>query len=147
LTGERKRFLELASSVGEYVILRAETVEDGVRWETIGYGGEPEYSSHVYSGVSGIVIFLADLCRITGDGRVREWPRPEGAGWTGPPGHGREEVSVNTRDYSPGSPVMVWRFLSWRTKKGAAGERPPGTGDDRRGASPASSSNVAVGRA
>ncbi len=72
LTGRRKRFLELATSVGEFVISRAETVEDGVRWETIGYGGEPEYSTHVYSGVSGIVIFLADLCRITKDGRVRE---------------------------------------------------------------------------
>lgn len=72
LTGWRKRFLELAASVGEFVISRAETAEDGVRWDTIGYGGEPEYSTHVYLGVSGIVIFLADLCRITKDGRVRE---------------------------------------------------------------------------
>ena len=54
-------FLDLATSVGDYVTSEAEQTDAGSRWSTIGYFGTSEYSPEVFSGVAGIVLFLADL--------------------------------------------------------------------------------------
>ncbi|GAG33977.1 unnamed protein product, partial [marine sediment metagenome] len=60
-------FLGLARNVGDYVASLAERVDEGHRWRTISYDGAPEYSVEVFSGVSGIILFLADLYAVTGD--------------------------------------------------------------------------------
>ena len=65
MTGS-EHFLDLAMSVADYVASKAEPTEAASRWSTLSYFGKPEYSPEVFSGVAGIVLFLADLGRITG---------------------------------------------------------------------------------
>ena len=75
-----EHFLDLAISVGDYVASKAERVEAGSRWSTLSYFGTPEYSPEVFSGVAGIVLFLADLGRITGGQAYVDLAR-DGARW------------------------------------------------------------------
>ncbi len=64
---DAERFLALAVSVGDFVASLAERDSGGFRWKTIGYSGEDAYSPEIFSGVSGIAIFLADLHSATGN--------------------------------------------------------------------------------
>ena len=79
MTGS-ENFRELAISVGDYVASKAEPTEAGIRWSTLSYFGKPEYSPEVFSGVAGIVLFLTDLGRITGDQTYLDLARG-GARW------------------------------------------------------------------
>ena len=79
MTGS-ENFRELAISVGDYVASKAEPTETGIRWSTLSYVGKPEYSPEVFSGVAGIVLFLADLGRTTGDQSYLDLARG-GARW------------------------------------------------------------------
>lgn len=65
MTGS-ENFLDLAMSVGNYVASKAERTDDGICWSTLNYFGKSEYSPEVFSGVAGIVLFLADLGRTAG---------------------------------------------------------------------------------
>ena len=66
--------------MGDYVTSEAEQTDAGSRWSTIGYFGTSEYSPEVFSGVAGIVLFLADLGRITGSRTYLDLAR-DGARW------------------------------------------------------------------
>lgn len=77
---EQPEFLDLARGVGNYVSSLAECVESGFRWRTANYSGASEYSPEVFSGVSGIVLFLADLYVATGDPGFKALAEG-GAGW------------------------------------------------------------------
>jgi lantibiotic modifying enzyme len=63
---------EGAHSVYRYVARTAEAVADGVRWQTLDWHNRPHYSTAVFDGVAGIVLFLADYHRLTGDGPARD---------------------------------------------------------------------------
>jgi lantibiotic modifying enzyme len=63
---------EGAHSVYRYVARTAEPVPDGVRWQTLDWHNRPHYSTAVFDGVAGIVLFLADYHRLTGDGPARD---------------------------------------------------------------------------
>ncbi len=80
LTTDSEHFLNLAVSVGDYVSSKAERTDAGSRWSTIGYFGSSEYSPEVFSGVAGIVLFLADLGRVTGD-QIHVGLARDGARW------------------------------------------------------------------
>ncbi len=80
LTIESEHFLDLAISVGNYVSSQAEHAATGHRWPTINYSGESEHSPEIFSGVAGIVLFLADLGRATGDQTYSNLAR-DGARW------------------------------------------------------------------
>ena len=62
---------EGAHSVYRYVARTAEAVADGVRWPTLDWHNRPHYSTAVFDGVAGVVLFLADYHRLTGDGPAR----------------------------------------------------------------------------
>jgi len=61
-----------ADSVFSYVERTAEVVPDGVRWQTLSYDNQPQYDLSIFNGVSGIVFFLADYFRLTGNARARD---------------------------------------------------------------------------
>jgi lantibiotic modifying enzyme len=61
-----------AQSVFSYVRRTAETVPDGVRWQTLSYENEPQYSAALGNGVAGIALFLADYYRLTQDQAARD---------------------------------------------------------------------------
>jgi lantibiotic modifying enzyme len=55
-----------ADSVYRYLARTAETVPDGVRWQTPSFTNEPQYGADVHNGVAGISLFLTDYARLTG---------------------------------------------------------------------------------
>ena len=59
-----------ADSVYAYIERTAEPVPDGVRWQTLDWDNEPHYDPSVFTGVAGIVLFLADYYRLTRTGRA-----------------------------------------------------------------------------
>ena len=63
---------EGARSIFGFLARRAEPVEDGVRWETLDWDNEPQYSPFIFTGAGGISLFLADYFRVTGEKRALE---------------------------------------------------------------------------
>lgn len=61
-----------ADSVFGYIERTAESVPDGVRWQTLSYQNKPHYDTSVFSGVAGIVLFLADYFSLTGNVTARD---------------------------------------------------------------------------
>lgn len=60
-----------ADSVYAYVRQLAETVPEGMRWQTLDFHNEPQYHVSVFNGVAGIGLFLADYARIRDAGEAR----------------------------------------------------------------------------
>ena len=77
---DSQNFLDLSISVGNYVSSEAELVSAGRRWPTTNFSGETEHSPEIFSGAAGILLFLADLGKATGDHKYANLAR-DGARW------------------------------------------------------------------
>jgi len=58
--------IDSTESVFGFIARTAERVPEGVRWQTINYGNEPEYHYNAFNGCGGIGVFLAEYGRQTG---------------------------------------------------------------------------------
>ena len=63
---------EGARSIFGFLEKRAERVADGVRWETLDWGNQPQFEAAIFTGQGGIGFFLADYYRVTGETRALE---------------------------------------------------------------------------
>jgi lantibiotic modifying enzyme len=55
-----------AHSVFGFIERTAQSVPNGVRWETIDYDNHPHYHYEIFNGCGGISLFLAEYARLTG---------------------------------------------------------------------------------
>ncbi len=90
-------FLALARDVAGSIAARAEPAVGGSRWQTIDYSGQPQYSTDIFAGTTGITIFLADLFAQTGHTAYRDLAEG-GAMWVD--GQTRAELTAPDRDAS-----------------------------------------------
>lgn len=60
-----------ADSVFGYIERTAESVPDGIRWQTLNYYNQPQYEVMAFNGVSGISLFLSDYYRLSGESKAR----------------------------------------------------------------------------
>ncbi|HEV2124524.1 MAG TPA: lanthionine synthetase LanC family protein, partial [Chloroflexota bacterium] len=61
-----------AESVYAYIQRTAEEGPHGVRWQTMDWENQPQYDLSIFYGTAGIVLFLADYHRLTGNERSLE---------------------------------------------------------------------------
>ena len=76
---------DAARSVFDYVERTAETMPDGVRWETLSYENRRYYDASPFNGTGGIPLFLADYYAATGSDRALDLARGA-ARWCAAPG-------------------------------------------------------------
>lgn len=80
----RERYLQGAIQIGDELLAKAHKNEDGFWWETMTLGddGKEQWyvSESLYAGVAGIVLFMMELHKHTGDARYLEAVK-EGARW------------------------------------------------------------------
>jgi len=83
-TNQTDQYLAGARTVGDMLIERAKRDEGGLYWESLGMGPdqEPVYGvgDGLYSGVSGIALFMVELFRQTGEARYGDTAR-EALAW------------------------------------------------------------------
>ena len=115
---------EAADSVYRRLERTAEAVPDGVRWQTVGYHGEPEYDVRLYNGVAGIALFLADYSAVTGETRARVLA--EGAlAWCAAPARARLGEDTPMRGPGMRQSLLVGRTglgLAWLHLAAATGQ-------------------------
>jgi lantibiotic modifying enzyme len=109
-----------ADSVFRFIERTAEPAPEGVRWQTLGGAGEPQYRGDLYSN-GGIPLFLADYYRLTGNARALELAM-RGAAWCAAPN--RRFLA----DLFSGSDA--WSLLDGRAGLGLAWLRIAGTRAD-----------------